>query len=99
MGEKVGTPDDMRGQVTGLDVIRQKVKVLVEIDEDNKEIREYDAAELTFKPRGRKNNKNKDKGGKGDKDGKNRQDKDRKDKRNNESGNNDSAETKEQQDS
>ena len=65
MGEKVGTPEELTGQVVSLDVIRQKVKVLVELDEDNKEIREYDAAELKFKPRGRKGGK--DQQGKKDK--------------------------------
>ena len=65
MGETVGTPEELTGKVVSLDVIRQKVKVLVELDEDNKEIREYDAAELKFKPRGRKGGK--DQQGKKDK--------------------------------
>ena len=52
MGEKVGTPEGTEGVVTGLDVIRQRVKVLITIDEDNKELHEYDASELKFKLRG-----------------------------------------------
>ncbi|MBQ6312646.1 MAG: stage 0 sporulation protein [Lachnospiraceae bacterium] len=52
MGEKVGTPEGTEGVVTGLDVIRQRVKVLIIIDEDNKELHEYDASELKFKMRG-----------------------------------------------
>ena len=52
MGERVGTPEGAEGVVTGLDVIRQRVKVLITIDEDNKELHEYDASELKFKMRG-----------------------------------------------
>ncbi len=52
MGEKVGTPEGTEGIVTGLDVIRQRVKVLITIDEDNKELHEYDASDLKFKMRG-----------------------------------------------
>ena len=55
MGEKVGTPEGAEGTVTSLDVLRQRVKVLIQIDDDNKEMREYAASELTFKPRGQKN--------------------------------------------
>ena len=54
MGEKVKTQDGQAGTVTGLDIIRQRVKVLIEIDEDNKELKEFDASELIFKPRGKK---------------------------------------------
>ena len=54
MGEKVKTQDGQAGMVTGLDIIRQRVKVLIEIDEDNKELKEFDASELIFKPRGKK---------------------------------------------
>ncbi len=62
MGEKVKTPDGSTGTVTSLDVLRQKVKVLIEIDEDNKELQEFDASELIFKPRGRKAPQNQDGG-------------------------------------
>ena len=54
MGEKVKTPEGTIGTVTSLDVLRQKVKVLIEIDENEKELKEFDASELEFKPRGRK---------------------------------------------
>ena len=102
MGEKVGTPEDLRGQVVSLDVIRQKVKVLVELDEENKEIREYDASELQFKPRGRKGGKdkeNKDKKDKGDKSQRDRKNKNKHkdDKRRDD--NKESAEPEEKQES
>ncbi len=54
MGEKVKTPEGTEGTVTGLDVLRQRVKVVIQLDEDNKELHEYAASELTFKPRGQK---------------------------------------------
>ena len=40
-----------------VNVLRQLVKVVVTLDNDEKEIREYKAAELRFKPRRKKNAK------------------------------------------
>lgn len=58
-GEQVMTPDGHKGEVTNVSVLRQTVKVLVEI-EDEKEIREYKVEELKFKPKVKKS-KSKDK--------------------------------------
>lgn len=58
IGDTVTTIDGLKGEVQGVNVLRQKVKVLVDIN-DEKELQEYDAAELKFKPRRRK-----EKGGK-----------------------------------
>ena len=52
-GEYVTTPDGLRGEVQSTSVLKQLVKVIVSLDNDEKEIREYKAAELKFKPRRR----------------------------------------------
>ena len=46
----------MKGEVTSVNVLRQRVKVTVTLDGDEKEIREYPVSELKFKLR-RKNDK------------------------------------------
>ena len=56
VGDRVKTIDGLRGEVSSVSVIRQKVKVIVELDDDEKEIREYKAEELKFKPKKRRNN-------------------------------------------
>ena len=53
VGEYVTTPDGLRGEVQSTSVLKQLVKVIVSLDNDEKEIREYKAAELKFKPRRR----------------------------------------------
>ena len=52
-GDWVTTPDGLKGEVNSVSVLRQLVKVIVEID-DEKEIREYKVDELKFKKRHRK---------------------------------------------
>lgn len=49
-GDRVSTPDGLKGEVQSVNVLRQLVKVIVDV-EDEKEIREYPAAELKFKAR------------------------------------------------
>ena len=53
-GDHVTTPEGLRGDVQSVNVLRQLVKVVVTLDNDEKEIREYPAAELKFNPRGKK---------------------------------------------
>lgn len=53
-GDHVKTPEGLRGDVQSVNVLRQLVKVVVTLDNDEKEIREYKATELKFKPRRRK---------------------------------------------
>ena len=57
VGDYVTTADGMKGEVTSLSVLRQLVKVVVTMDNDEKEIREYKVSDLRFKPR-RKKEKN-----------------------------------------
>ena len=54
VGDYVTTPEKLRGEVHSVNVLRQLVKVIVDLDNDEKEIREYKVEELRFKPRRRK---------------------------------------------
>lgn len=51
IGETVMTPDGLKGEVKSTSVLKQLVKVLVSVDDDEKDLREYKAADLKFKPR------------------------------------------------
>lgn len=53
IGDTVTTYDKLKGEVQNINVLRQTVKVLVEVD-DEKEIREYKIEQLKFKPRHKK---------------------------------------------
>lgn len=53
-GDFVTTDDGLKGEVHSVNVLRQTVKVIVTVDKDEKEIREYKAEQLKFKPRRRK---------------------------------------------
>ena len=53
VGDTVTTATGETGEVQSVNVLRQKVKVLIEVD-DEKELHEYDVDELKFRPR-RKN--------------------------------------------
>lgn len=55
IGDRVTTLDNIKGEVQSVNVLRQLVKVIVELG-DEKEIREYPVSELRFKPRRRKDN-------------------------------------------
>lgn len=54
IGDFVKTQDGLKGTVHSVSVLRQKVKVIVTNDKDEKEIQEYMLDELTFKPRRKK---------------------------------------------
>ena len=68
IGDTVTTVDGQKGEVQSVNVLRQRVKILVDVD-DEKELQEYDVKDLKFKPRRRK-----DKGGKGEKNEKSNKD-------------------------
>lgn len=55
IGDTVTTVEGLKGEVQSVSVLRQLVKVVVHLDDDEKEIREYKVEELRFKPRKRKN--------------------------------------------
>ena len=54
VGDAVTTKDGLTGVVHSLSVLRRLVKVIVNLENDEKEIREYMADELKFKPRRKK---------------------------------------------
>ena len=54
VGDFVTTPEGLTGNVHSLSVLRQLVKVIVKLDNDEKEIREYKSTDLIFKPRSKK---------------------------------------------
>ena len=53
VGDIVTTDDGLKGEVASVSVLRQNVRVIVEIN-DEKEIREYKVDRLRFKPKRRK---------------------------------------------
>ena len=54
IGDTVTTDDGFKGEVSSVNVLRQLVKVIVTLENDEKEIREYKVKQLRFKPRRRK---------------------------------------------
>lgn len=54
VGDYVTTSDNLRGEVSSVSVLKQLVKVIVELENDEKEIREYKVGDLRFKPKKRK---------------------------------------------
>lgn len=55
IGDYVTTNDGLKGEVQSVSVLRQLVKVVVTLEDDEKEIREYKVNELRFKPKRKKN--------------------------------------------
>lgn len=55
IGDTVTTNEGLKGEVQSVSVLRQLVKVVVTLENDEKEIREYKVNELKFRPRKRKN--------------------------------------------
>ena len=55
VGDTVTTPEGLKGEVQSLSVLRQLVKVVVTLENDEKEIREYKASELKFHQKRKKN--------------------------------------------
>ncbi len=54
IGDYVTTDDGLKGEVQSVNVLRQLVKVIVMVDKDEREIREYKVEQLKFKPRRKK---------------------------------------------
>ncbi len=57
LGDFVTTDDNLKGEVQSVSVLRQKVKVIVNVN-DEKEIREYKVEQLRFKPKKRRDDSN-----------------------------------------
>lgn len=60
-GDYVTTSDGLRGEVSSVSVLNQKVKVVVTLENDEKELREYAVSELKFRPKRRRGHGDKDK--------------------------------------
>ncbi len=58
VGDKVTAHDGTKGEVISVNVLRQRVKLAVDVG-DSKEVRDYDISELKFRPRKRNYNDNK----------------------------------------
>ena len=54
VGDHVTTDDGLKGEVSSVNVLRQRVKVIVHLDNDEKDIREYSVDQLRFRPRKKK---------------------------------------------
>ena len=67
-GDFVTTPDELKGTVSSVNILKQLVKVIVDLPNDEKEVREYHVSEIKF--RSRKKNRAKEK--EAEKSGKNR---------------------------
>ncbi|MCD2493549.1 stage 0 sporulation family protein [Lacrimispora sp. NSJ-141] len=54
VGDHVTTDDGLKGEVSSVNVLRQRVKVIVYLDNDEKDIREYRSEQLKFRPKKKK---------------------------------------------
>ena len=59
VGDHVTARDGSRGEVSSVNVLRQMVKVIVTLENEEKETREYKVEELKFRPRRKKEKNNK----------------------------------------
>ena len=60
VGVFVTTQDGFKGEVQSVSVLKQRVKVVITKDNDEKEVKDYHTSELSFKPRRRKERNNTD---------------------------------------
>jgi cell fate regulator YaaT (PSP1 superfamily) len=56
VGDMVKTVDGKKGEVQSVSVLRQKVKIVVTLDDNTKEVEEYRIEDLRFKPKRKKSN-------------------------------------------
>ena len=58
VGDYVTTNDNLKGEVQSVSVLKQLVKVIVTMDNDEKEVREYKVEDLKFRPKRKKDKGN-----------------------------------------
>lgn len=58
IGDYVTTDDGLKGEVHSVSILRQLVKVVVTVNGDDKEIREYKVGQLRFRPKKRREKSN-----------------------------------------
>ena len=66
-GDLVTTPDGLQGDVISVNVLRQRVKVIVDLGNDEKEMQEFDVKDITFIPKSKRPKKEQQGKGKGEK--------------------------------
>ena len=49
-GDQMTTPEGRHGEVQSIDILRQRIKCVVDMDNDEKELQEYHISEITFIP-------------------------------------------------
>ena len=49
-GDQMTTPEGRHGEVQSIDILRQRIKCIVDMDNDEKELQEYHISEITFIP-------------------------------------------------
>ena len=64
-GDQMTTPEGRHGEVQSVDILRQRVKCVVDLENDEKELQEYHITEITFiphskRPKGQQNQKKKE---------------------------------------
>lgn len=59
-GDYATTPDGHHGDVQSVNILRQTVKVVVELENDEKELQEFHISEITFIPKAKKPRRDKD---------------------------------------
>ena len=60
IGDYVTTEDGLKGEVHSVSILRQIVKVIVTVNGDEKEIRDYKVNQLKFRPKRRREKVNMD---------------------------------------
>ena len=53
-GDYVTTPEGLHGDVQSVNILRQTVKVIVELENDEKELREFEVKDITFIPKAKR---------------------------------------------
>jgi len=53
-GDYVTTPDGLHGDVQSVNILRQTVKVIVDLENDEKELQEFHVSDITFIPKSKK---------------------------------------------
>ena len=53
-GDQATTPDGRHGEVQSVNILRQLVKIVVDVGDDEKELQEYPVSEITFIPHSKK---------------------------------------------
>ncbi|MGX8703614.1 MAG: PSP1 domain-containing protein [bacterium] len=56
-GNQMTAPDGAEGEVVSVDILRQRVRCVVDVGNDERESREYEVSEISFDPHSKRSNK------------------------------------------